>query len=172
MIDAEVVRLRRLRKTALWARAIATALDSAQTRRSSVFFRTQLSCWQVARNVTGTLRAHPYPRYQREPGAMHTACTRSGAGFLGTIARRRGRSLQILGLELQRVARQLDDARALTWSPQLSDDLGRSQVQIRSLIKQLDVGACNQARHEAGHHEIAPPVEATADGESWPYLAL
>jgi hypothetical protein len=172
MIDAEVGRLRRLRKTALWARAIATALDSTQARRNSLFFRTQLSCWQVSRHVTGKLRAHPYPRYQREPGALRTACTRSGARFLGTIARRRGRGLQILGLELQRVARELDDARALTLSPQLSDDLGRSQVQIRSLIKELDVAARNEARHEIAHHEIAAPVEAPAEGESWPYLAL
>jgi len=35
----------------------------------------------------------------------------------------------------------LDDARALTWSSELSDSLGRSQTQIRALIKELDDGA-------------------------------
>ncbi len=173
MIDTEVVRLRRLRNTALWARAIAAALDSRQKRRNSLFFRTQLSCWRVARTVTGKLRAHPYPRYQREPGGLHAAFTRSGASFLGTVAQRRGRSLQILALELQRVARELDDARALTRSTDLSDDFGRSQVQIRSLIKELDCGVRNEARHEAqSHHEIVPQAAAPVDNESWPYLAL
>jgi hypothetical protein len=173
MIDTEVARLRRLRNTALWARAIAAVLDSRQTRRNSVFFRTQLSCWRVARTVTGKLRAHPSPRYQREPGGLHAACTRGGASVLGSVAQRRGRSLQILAVELQRVARELDDARALTWSTELSDDFGRSQVQIRSLIKELDFGARNEARHEAhSHHEMAPQTEAPVDNESWPYLAL
>jgi hypothetical protein len=173
MSDTEVLRLRRLRNTALWARAIAAVLDSRQTRRNSVFFRTQLSCWRVARTVTGKLRAHPHPRYQREPGGLHAACTRGGASFLGAVAQRRGRSLQILALELQRVARELDDARALTRSADLSDDFGRSQIQIRSLIKELDCAARNEARQEVqAQHEIAPQTVASVESENWPYLAL
>jgi hypothetical protein len=172
-----------LRNTALWCRAIAARLDARQTRRNSVFARTQLCCWRLARTVTGKLRAHPYPRYQREPGAVHRACTRGGAGFLGAIARRRGRSLQILALELQRVGRELDDARALTLSKDLSDQFGRSQLELRSLIKELDSGVRNEARtgartearnatrHEAGAEPMAAQAEAPV-GESWPYLAL
>src|SRR5258708_5528195 len=148
MIDTEVMRLRRLRNTALSARAIAAALESNPARRDSPFSRGAVSCWQIARVITGRLRAHPYLSYQRGPSGVRGICGRVSAGVRGAIARSRDLSLQIFCGELQRVARELNDARALTWSADLGDALGRSQTQIRKLIKELDVGA----RNEAGLH--------------------
>jgi hypothetical protein len=79
---------------------------------------------------------------------------------------------------LQRVARELDDARALTWSSDLSDTLGRSQIEIRTLIKELDA----DARNEAGSRQetVARIVTRTGNGRdvaggvgvNWPYLAI
>jgi hypothetical protein len=94
----------------------------------------------------------------------------------GGIARYRGRSLQAFSAELQRVARELDDARALTWSADLSDALGRSQIEIRRLIKDLNAAA----RTELGPHIANSRVDARSaadqdDGNAagnWPYLAL
>jgi hypothetical protein len=128
----------------------------------------QLSCWQLCRTLTGRLRAHPYPPYQREPGSLHVACTRAGAKFLAALAQTRGRGPRILSVELQRVARELDDARALTWSKELSDAFGRTQTQLRSLLMELDSGVRNepQLHHEPVVQEEAPAVQ------SWPYLAL
>jgi hypothetical protein len=70
----------------------------------------------------------------------------------------------------------LDDARALTWSADLSDTLGRSQIQIRTLIKELDADAPSEV---ASRRETFARVE-TRDGRDdagsvagdWPYLAI
>jgi hypothetical protein len=182
MIDTEVMRLRQLRNTALKARALAAALDatldSDPARRSSVFSRSAVTSWRIARVITGWLRAHPYLSYQRGPSEVRGVYDRFSAGLLSAIARYRGRSAQTFSRELQRVARGLDDARALTWSADLSDTLGRAQMQIRTLIKELDADAPNEV---ASRHEAPARVEKrTADGRddagsvaaNWPYLAI
>src|ERR1700687_1997621 len=138
MIDTEVIRLRRLRNTALKVRAVAAALDTEPAGRDSVFSRGAVRSWQIARVITGWLRAHPYLSYQRGPSEVRGVYDLFSAGLLAGFARYRGRSLQIFSLELQRLARELDDARALTWSSDLSDTLGRTQKQIRTLIAELD----------------------------------
>jgi hypothetical protein len=178
MIDTEVMRLRRLRNTALKARALAAALDSDPARRSSVFSRSAVTSWRIARVTTGWLRAHPYLSYQRGPSEVRGAYDRLSAGMLSAVARYRGRSLQTLSRELQRVARELDDARALTWSSDLSDTLGRSQMQIRTLIKELD--ADTRAEVPSRHETLARVETRTGNRRddagsvagNWPDLAI
>jgi hypothetical protein len=175
MIDAEVLRLRRLRKTSLRALAIAAAL---QSRRLSTVSASAAGCWRIARVITGRLRAHPYPRYHQGPGQLRGAYDRVGASVLAVVARYRGRSLQTLSAELRRVVRELDDARALTLSADLSESFGRSQTQIRKLIEELEAGA----RDEAGTYHETASREARADdtrpnaagsaAANWPYLAF
>jgi hypothetical protein len=178
MIDTEVIRLRRLRNTALRARAIADALDSVPTERRSVLSAGAQLCWRIARLMTGQLRAHPYLSYQRGPSEVRAAYHRVSAALLGAIARYRGRPWQIYAAELRHVARELDDIRALTWSVELSDALGRLQTQIRRLLQELDAAALVEA---GVHHETAPRAGIRADavrGEAesiagdWPYLAF
>jgi hypothetical protein len=187
MIDAEVARLRRLRNTALRARAVAAALD-ADSARGSALSRSAASCWRIARVITGWLRAHPYLSYRREPSELRRLYDRAGAALLGAIARYRGRTHQVFAGELRRVARELDDARALTWSPDLSDSLGRSQLQIRRLVEEVDDRARNEGglRHQAGTRDERgsrpagqPDIRSGADGHqtgdapgNWPYLAI
>ena len=178
MIDSEVTRLRRLRNTALRARAVAAALDSGTPRHDSVFSRSAVNFWQITRVITGLLRGHPYLSYQREPGEVRGLYDCAGAGLLGGIARYRGRSRQALSEELRRVARELDDARALTWSSDLSDTLGRSQMRVRGLIKELDADARSESE---SRHETSPRIEtrigavredAGSVAGNWPYLAI
>ncbi len=181
MNDPEVLRLRQLRDTALRARAIAAALRSsnAQTSpRGAALSSSAAACWRIARVITGRLRAHPYPRYQQGPSQLRDACHRVSARMLATIASHRGRSLQTLSDELRRVVGELDDARALTWSAELSDTFGRSQTQIRRLIQELDAGARNEA---GSFREAAVRIEARAEASrgdagstaaNWPYLAF
>jgi hypothetical protein len=184
MNDPEVLRLRQLRNTALRVRAIAAALRSAETcsPRAATLSSSAAACWRIARVVTGRLRAHPYPLYQQGPSRLRGAWHRVGARLLATIAGYRGRSLQTLSGELRRVVGELDDARALTWSADLSDTFGRSQAQIRRLIQELDA----RARNEAGSlHEAAVRIEARVEARAeaspgdagdtaanWPYLAF
>jgi hypothetical protein len=178
MIDSEVIRLRRLRDTALRVRAVAAVLDFQPAQRNSVVARSGQSCWRIARIITGTLRAHPYLNYHRGPSEVRAVYDRIRAGLLGGIARPRGRSLQTFCAELQRVAHELDDTRALTWSADLSDTLGRSQTQMRRLIKELDAAARMEAgpRIETDTRVEARGVALRDDAGSvagnWPYLAL
>lgn len=174
MIDSEVGRLRRLRNSALKARAIATALDSTAQRRDSVFSRGAVSCWQIARVITGKLRAHPYLSYQRGPSEVRGVYHRIVAGVLRHIAR--GRSLQIIAGELQRLAHELEDARALSWSADFGDAMGRSHLQIRRLIKELGAGE-NEAelgRTDPWLESRAGAAQNGADHAAahWPYLAF
>jgi len=181
MIDAEVARLRRLRNTALRARAVAAAFESGSggSARDSVFSRSGANCWRIARVITGWLRGHPYLRYRREPSKLRRLYDRVSAGLLGAAARYRGRVHLIFAEELRRVARELDDARALTWSPDLSDSLGRSQMEIRRLMMEVEEG--EGGLHDERRYRPAAQLETRTGpdrgqaGEvtgNWPYLAI
>jgi hypothetical protein len=175
VIDAEVMRLRRLRDTALRARALAAVLKGSDRRRHSVFSRSAVSCWQIARTITGRLRGHPDLSYQRGPSELRTLIDGIRANVLGSAVRDRKRSLAMLADEVQGVARELDDARALTWSAELSDDFGRAQVQVRRLIAEI-----GGSRRDAGLRSARAPargrVAVTQNASdatgNWPYLAF
>jgi len=178
MIDAEVIRLRRLRNSVLRARAVARVLDSRSGRLSSAFARGAVDCWRIARVVTGKLRAHPNLACQQDPGDLHTLYNHVAAQWVGRVALRRGRPWRRLAAELQRVSRELDDVRALTWSSDLSDTLGRAQMRMRRLVAEVDIAA-----HKEGGSSLQPArldtaltTGARADSGSragqWPYLAI
>lgn len=175
MIDTEVIRLRGLRNTVLKARAVAAALNTEGAGRDSVFSRSAVRSWQIARVITGWLRAHPYLSYQRDPSELRGLYDRMSADLLARFAHYRGRSLQALLRELQRVARELDDARALTWSSDMSDSLGRSQKQIRMLIDELGADVRTEAgshRETVGRVASARNAREGAVAANWPYLAI
>lgn len=178
MIDTEVVRLRQLRATALKARALAAALDSSVARGGAMFSRSALSCWRVARLATGRLRAHPYLSYQRDASSARAVLDGAIAYLLAAISRRQDQALRTFLVELKRVAREVDNARALTWCADLSDSLGRSQAEIRHLIKEVEAGARKEpgATIEAGYAvdpgaKVIGDKAGTVEG-NWPYLAF
>jgi hypothetical protein len=175
MIDAEVIRLRRLRNTVLRARALAKVLDSQSG--NSLFSRGVLHCWRIARVLTGKLRSHPYLAYQRGPGDLRTIYNHVSAMLWGGVAIRGARQWRTFALELQRVARELDDVRALTWSSELSDTLGRFQIQIRLLLEEVNAAAHKEGGLSYQPVRMAIPVMADARDDSstaaqWLYLAI
>jgi len=179
MIDAEVMRLRRLRDIALRTRALGNFLDSESAAEHSVFARSAVACWTVARIATGRLRAHPYLSYQQGPSRLQGMADRLFASLLGVSARRSNRPLSVYGEQLQAVAREVDDVRALTWSPHLSDALGRMQIQIRRLANELELGAHIEAGGPvlprviaAARPEPSSSLDELAVEPSWPYLAI
>jgi hypothetical protein len=160
------------------ARALAAAMDSSTPRGGAMFLRSALSCWQIARVATGRLRAHPYLSYQRDASEARAVFDRVIAYLLAAISQRQGRSLRTFLAELKRVAREVDNARALTWSADLSDSLGRSQTEIRRLIKEVEAGARKEsgALIEAGY-AVEQGVKVSGDeagsvAGNWPYLAF
>jgi hypothetical protein len=168
MIDTEVVRLRKLRNAALRARALAKALESDSIDRG-VFAKSALICWTISRIATGRLRAHPHLRYQQGPSRIRRLTDRALASIVALTARRRKRRFSVYGPELQSVSREVADARALTWSADLSDALGRAQLQLRRLAEELDAGA----RHELGAvQENGGALEDIGTETNWPYLAI
>jgi hypothetical protein len=178
MIDTEVVRLRQLRATALKARALAAAMNSSSTRGATIFTRSTVSCWRIARLVTGRLRAHPYLSYQRDASVTRAVFDRVNAHLVASLSQRQGQAYRTFAAELKRLAREVDNARSLTLSPDLSDSLGRSQTEIRDLIKEADAGARKEtgsfnetvSRIDAGG--IAVRNDGAAVEGSWPYLAF
>jgi hypothetical protein len=180
MIDADVVRLRQMRNVALRARALARALNSDSAIDRAVFARCAVTFWGIARVASGRLRAHPYLNYQKGPSLIRELADRAGASIAAFSAHRRRRSLSALALELQCVAHEVDDARALTRLPDLSDSLGRRQLQLRRLAKELDARAQSQLGADA-MPGINALVCVDADGDTlhalavqndWPYLAI
>lgn len=178
MFDAEVLRLRKLRNVALRARALAKILDSNSAQEQSVFARSAVICWTIARVASGRLRAHPYLSYQQDPSRLRDLADGLIAALVAMNARRQNRTLSVYAQQLQTVAREVNDARALTWSPDLSDALGRMQIQMRRLANELDLGALGEGS------AMMPRAKAVACAEtnnsldemtvdnSWPYLAI
>jgi hypothetical protein len=179
MIDAEVLRLRKLRSVALRARALAKILDSDCTEDQSVFARSAVTCWTIARIASGHLRAHPYLSYQQGPSPLDDVADSLSASLAALNARRQNRRLSVCLQQLRNVAREVNDARALTWSPDLSDALGRIQIRMQRLANEVELGALAEtgatltlrtkavARAETGNSLD----EITADN-GWPYLAI
>jgi hypothetical protein len=179
MIDAEVLRLRKLRNVALRARALARTLDTDSAEGRSIFARSALACWSIARIASGRLQAHPYLSYQRGPSRLRELADSLAAALVALNARRQNRCLSTYAQQLQIVARELDDVRSLTLTPDLSDVLGRMQTQMSRLANELDLGALGESGATLMPHAQAMACAETSDSlgvitadNSWPYLAI
>jgi hypothetical protein len=179
MIDAEVLRLRKLRNVALRARALARTLDSDSAEGRSIFARSALACWTIARIASGRLQAHPYLSYQRGPSRLRALADGVLASLVALNARRQNRCLSIYAQQLQIVARELDDVRSLTLAPDLSDVLGRMQTQMSRLSNELDRGTLAETGATLTPHakalagaEVNDSLEEITADVGWPYLAI
>jgi hypothetical protein len=182
MIDPEVARLRRLRDEALRVRQIARRLGAARWGIDDPLLnRGACASWRLARLVTGKLIEHPYLRYQQDAGLGTLLGNRLAAEWIAVTRKERSAGLKILALELQSLSRQLDDARALTWSTDFSDALGRSRSEINSLLQALATetrGVALEPRLRPASPEGAPRTDSLVGGLAqrlegdWPYLAF
>jgi hypothetical protein len=175
MTDPEVARLRRLRGEALRVREIARALASTECA-NDLLARGAFASWRIARVVSGRLKAHPYLRYQRGVGLGSILANRLFARVLAATTRNPLQALKRYESQLQRLVRHLDDTRALSWSLDFSDTLGRSLYEVQSLLEDLaqitesgvPTGLPTRAtRTGALVGELARGVEG-----DWPYLAF
>ena len=181
MIDPEVARLRRLRDQALRVRQIARRLGAGRWGIDEpLLTRGACTSWRLARVVTGKLIEHPYPRYQQGAGVGSLLGNRLAAEWIAITRKDRSRGLKALAFELQSLSCRLDDARALTWSTDFSDALGRSQSEIKTLVQALAAetqGVTLEARLRPARAESAPHTGSLV-GElerfegDWPYLAF
>jgi hypothetical protein len=170
MIDAEVIRLRRLRRTALLTRALARSLAARQPEHEA-FARSAVTAWSIARLMTGRLLSHPNLSYQHGPGALQSSTDGALAAVTALVAVKQGRPYGVCAQQLQILTRELDDVRALTWSADLSDALGRAQWQLLKSLQDLNAGI----RREGGAPvEVRAELQAqvAASPSDWPYLAI
>jgi hypothetical protein len=175
-MEDEVLRLRRLRATALRVRAFARALSMDASNDHAMFSRAACSCWRIARTATGRLRSHPHLSYQRDAGPIAALWYDATARMLARRGMSRGDLLGELQAHLRVISRELADARALTWSPDLSDSLGRSQIEVRRLVDAVERAALALAPVGVARNPQAAALSAAhrspADGPAqWPYLA-
>jgi len=174
-MEDEVLRLRRLRATALRVRAFARALAGDASNDHALFSRTACSCWRIARTATGRLRSHPHQPYQKDTGPIAALWY----DFIARMLARRGSRGDMLGelqTNLRVISRELADARALTWSPDLSDSLGRSQIEVRRLVDAVERAMLAEAAVGDARNPQAAALSTAhrspADGPAqWPYLA-
>ena len=179
MIDPEVARLRRLRSSALRVRAMARSLGTTRfALHDPLFARGACSSWRIARVVSGRLKAHPYLRFQKRASVLSLMRNSVLAGFAALCARNRRQALLAYESQLRQLMRQLDDARALTWSTELSDTFGRSQIEIKSLMAALahethspmDSARVPKRGSEATASRVGDLASPMAG--DWPYLAF
>jgi hypothetical protein len=169
MSDAEVTRLRRLRITALRVRALAQALGRSRVLpHDPTLHRGACAAWRIARVVSGRLRSHPHLRFQRDAGVGVVRRLSLFAAAAAFGVRTRQAALMRFESRVRQLLRELDDARALTWSADLSDALGRSQIEMRALIGEL--GDETRGRCATPTPQMQPQPQH-AEGHS-PYLAL
>jgi hypothetical protein len=174
---------------ALRVREIARRLGAARWGIDEpLLARGACASWRIARVVTGKLMEQPYLRYQQSAGVGSLIGNRLAAEWIALVSKDRPSGLKAYAFELQSLLRQLDDVRALTWSIEFSDALGRSQSEIKTLLRTL-AGEIQGAETEslplatrlpvrAGRTESAPRTDRLA-GEiakgfeaDWPYLAF
>jgi hypothetical protein len=173
MLDPEIERLRRLRGAALKLRELAKELAArGGASDEPLLHRGACSAWRVARIVSGRLRAHPFADFQKDAGVAVVVGNAVTAKLTAQLATTRARALKAFDRQLKDVRRQLDDARALAWDADLSDTLGRSQVELRALA------AATQDALSARRGTTAPLASLTRinPGEravtDWPFVAL
>lgn len=169
MIDSEVARLRRLRATALRVRAVARSLQSrGRSTDPRILERAACAAWRVSRTVSGRLRAHPFAEYQKD-ASLAVLLGNEIAAMSARVRASIGRdTLAVFGSELQALARELADARALTWATELSEAFGRCQAEIGSLLVAFGLDGRAPMHGVLSQHRMA---SATAAGD-WPYLDL
>jgi hypothetical protein len=178
MIDQEVARLRRLRVEALRVREVARALGSARWANDDAFFsRGAGAGWRIARVASGKLKAHPYLQYQRGVAVGALVRNRVVAMLIAMIAKNRLQGLRAYEAELLVLMKQLEDARALTWSTEFSDTLGRSLAEVRALMTDIametksEIPAARQPAQPARTDSLVGELAKTIEGD-WPYLAF
>jgi hypothetical protein len=189
MIDREVARLRRLRDEALRVREIARRLGTTRWgMKDPLLERGACAGWRIVRVMTGKLVEHPYLRYHQGAGVGTLIGNRLTAEWIAWVSRDRSSGLKAYAAELESLSRLSGDARALTWSTDFSDTLGRLQSEIKALLRAVAVeihGAetesvpleahpsartvrtQNPARTDGLVGELAKGFEA-----DWPYLAF
>ena len=178
---------------ALRVRAIAHTLNSKPYASDDVLLaQIAGASWRIARAVSGRLRAHPYASYQQDAGLGEQLCHRLFANSLALGIRSRGQALAKCEWHMSSLARHLADVRALTWSPDLSESLGRSAFELSGLFDALareTHGSCGSgplphgcavAANGAGNFAgsivagslVAGSLVAGSLVGDWPYLAL
>jgi hypothetical protein len=117
-------------------------------------------------------------RYQKDVGVGCIVRNGVFASLLAMITKDRVQALKRFESRVQALMRRLDDTRALSWSSDFSDTLGRSQYELESLLE--DLAQITQSTVPAGERlpkrakrtdNLVGELARTVEGD-WPYLAF
>lgn len=169
MIDQEVERLRGLREVALKMRAIARALTKFEADSDDdLLHRGACAAWRVSREVTGRLRAHPNTRCQQDPSISVVLRNAVFAKTKALTISSRASALITLASLVKSLLRELSSVRALAWSADLSDTLGRSQRELLDLLNAVQDEVPVYSRGSL----LPGARNGTAQSETTPFLTI
>jgi hypothetical protein len=143
-----------------------------------VYARSAVISWTIGRIATGRLRAHPYLSYQKDRGEFAQLLDDATTAASAALAQRQKRGEGVFAGQLLSLAQQVADVRALTLSPDLSDSLGRVQIQLRRLTGELQrslpvqQAAALRPQVQALSAATRGALDCIAEETSWPYLAI
>jgi len=164
-----------LRRRALLLREVCRRW--AGSAESPVYGASALVAWRISRVVSGWLCGHPNQQYHQTPpprASLRTICAGLGvrAVHWSTVARARW-----LTAQLQALARECADIRAITSSVSINEMLGRHQPSLAAL-QRVSNGLAPRAVPErgAGTSGSAKRVIQTTPSQfeldTWPFLSI
>jgi hypothetical protein len=103
---------------------------------------------------------------------LQTLTDQALAAVTAFVARKQGRPHRVFAQQLQILAREVDDVRALTWSADLSEVLGRAQWQLLRSLQDLNAGIHREGGAPIAVRSAASQSAASANPTDWPYLAI
>ena len=158
-------------------REVARALGSTQSA-NELLARGAHTSWRIARVVSGRLKAHPYLRYQKDVGVGSIIGNGLFASLLAMSTKDPVQVLKRFESRVHALIRHLDDTRALAWSSDFSDTLGRCEYELQSLLEDLaqitksTVPAAERLPKRADRTDsLVGELACTVEGD-WPYLAF
>jgi len=128
------------------------------------------AAWRIARAVSGRLRAHPYENYQRDAGFGVLLANGAIAAAASLSAGDHRRMLGKFSLRLKETLRELEYVRAFTWAADMSDTLGRSQTELRAVIRAVQAAA--EMNGDTSSTLLAARPTAVQPAGDWPFLAI
>jgi len=167
--------LQMLRRRALLLREVCVRW--AGPGEQPVYGASALVAWRLSRVVSGWLSGHPNRQYHPTPSrrpSLNTICAGLWVRAVHWTTPARARWLMV---QLQALARECADIRAVTSSVSINEMLGRHQPSLSALQRFVNARApyalVERSTPTSGSAKrAAPATPPRYDLETWPFLSI